>query len=72
MNALYAVTKEEYHDALQILDVSGGVAKSQAGNKMNEINPHRSWAERIISRAQAYGVIEDGTEYLHLFAIEKA
>ena len=72
VNALYAVTKEEYHDALQILDVSGGVAKSQAGNKMNEINPHRSWAERIISRAQAYGVIEDGTEYLHLFAIETA
>ena len=72
VNALYAVTKEEYRDALQILDVSGGVAKSQAGNKMNEINPHRSWAERIISRAQAYGVIEDGTEYLHLFSIEEA
>ena len=72
VNALYAVTKEEYRDALQILDVSGGVAKSQAGNKMNEINPHRSWAERIISRAQAYGVIEGGTEYLHLFSIEEA
>jgi citrate lyase beta subunit len=66
VNAMQAVTKEEYDDAVQILETSGGVIKSSTKNKMNEINPHRSWAERIVSRARAYGVVEDETSYLKL------
>ncbi len=67
VNALQAVTEEEYNDAEQILAAeAGGVVKSLSGNKMNEINPHRSWAERIICRAEAYGVIKDQNEYLKL------
>ena len=62
-----AVTKEEYEDAYQILNTSGGVVKSSNGNKMNEIGPHRMWAERIVMRARAYGVIENENEYLRLF-----
>lgn len=70
VNAMSAVTEEEYLDAEQILATSGGVVKSQSANKMNEIGPHRAWAERIAMRAKAYGVIKDGTEYVKLFAGE--
>lgn len=66
VNAMQAVTKEEYDDAKQILNTSGGVIKSNNNNKMNEINPHRSWALRIHYRAKAYGVIEDELSYLKL------
>ena len=67
VNAMQAVTREEYEDATQILGTSGGVVKSARGNKMNEINPHRSWAKRIAARADAFGVIEDEADYLKLF-----
>lgn len=49
------------------MNTSGGVVKSGNGNKMNEIGPHRMWAERIVMRARAYGVIENESEYLKLF-----
>jgi len=66
VNAMQSVTQEEYEDAMQILDTSGGVVKSAKANKMNEINPHRSWAQKIAQRAKAYGVIEDERSYLRL------
>lgn len=67
VNAMQAVTREEYEDACQILDTSGGVIKSARANKMNEINPHRSWARRIAQLADAYGVVEDERKILALF-----
>lgn len=67
VNALQAVIREEYEDAKQILNVSGGVVKSANCNKMNEIKPHRSWAKKIYMKAQAYGVIEDESCYSLLF-----
>lgn len=66
VNSMQAVTREEYEDAIQILDASGGVVASARSNKMNEINPHRSWAMKINQRAKAFGVIESETEYLKL------
>jgi citrate lyase beta subunit len=66
VNALQAATREEFEDAGQILGQDGGVSKSAANNKMNEMNPHRSWARRVILRARAYGVIEHEGEYLQL------
>jgi len=66
VNAMQAVTKEEYDDAMQIVNTTGGVIKSLHLNKMNEINPHYSWAKKIISKANAYGVIEDESAYLKL------
>lgn len=66
INALLAVTKEEYEDACQILGASGGVVKSSNSNKMNEIKPHTNWAEKVCMRAQAYGVVGDESEYLKL------
>ncbi len=68
VNGMLAVTKEVYNDAEQILHTSGGVIKSSSGNKMNEIGPHKAWAERIVSRARVYGVIESEADYLRLFS----
>lgn len=67
VNAMQAVTKEEYEDSIQILQTSGGVVKSATANKMNEINPHRSWASKIYNKAQAYGVVETESSYIKLF-----
>lgn len=66
VNAMFAVVEEEYLDAKQILDTSGGVIKSAKGNKMNEINPHRNWAHKIMSRARAYGVVKTENSILDL------
>ena len=67
INALQAVTEEEYEDACQILNAKDGVVKSETANKMNEIRPHTSWAEKIYARAQAFGVIKSEKSYLDLF-----
>lgn len=67
INGMLAVTREEYEDADQILHTSGGVIKGSKG--MNEIGPHRRWAEKIYMRAQAYGVIENDASYLGLFGV---
>lgn len=68
VNALHTITKEEYEDALQIVSTSGGVIKSSKSNKMNEINPHKSWAEKVIKRAEAYGVVEDETSFFRVIS----
>ncbi len=67
VNALQAVTQEEFEDASQILATDGGVVKSVSANKMNEIGPHMKWAEKVCTRAAAYGVIENETSYVELF-----
>lgn len=67
VNGMLAVTQEVYNDALQIMNTNGGVIKSESGNKMNEIGPHRCWAEKILMRAKAYGVIENESKYTELF-----
>lgn len=71
VNALMAVTKEEYDDACQILDVKDGVVKSANGNKMNEIKPHTNWAEKVYNRAMAYGVVENERSFIELFSVEE-
>ena len=67
VNALQAVTCEEYDDAMQVLETNGGVVKSGVGNKMNEVAPHTNWARKIAMRAKAYGVIENEKSYVQLF-----
>lgn len=71
VNALMAVTKEEYDDACQILNAGGGVVKGSGGNKMNEIKPHTNWARKIYNRARAYGVIKNESGYVKLFAVNE-
>ena len=69
VNGMLAVTDEIYQDALQVLNTSGGVIKSASGNKMNEIGPHKCWAEKIIMRSKAYGVIPNESCYIKLFSV---
>lgn len=71
VNGMLAVTREEYEDAVQIMHTSGGVIKSVNANKMNEIGPHKNWAEKLYYRAQAYGVVENETSYIELFNPKK-
>ena len=72
VNAMMAVTKEEYDDACQILGhTEGGVVKGSGGNKMNEIKPHTNWAKKIYNRARAYGVIKNESGYVKLFAVNE-
>ena len=68
VNGMQAVTKDEYDDAIQILEKNGGVIKSKGIGKMNEVKPHTNWAKMIKMRAMAYGVIENEGSYLRLFA----
>ena len=71
VNAMMAVTREEYDDACQILGTGGGVVKGSGGNKMNEIKPHSNWAKKIYNRARAFGVIENEGAYVKLFAVNE-
>ncbi len=72
VNALQAVTKEEYTDALNILNSkNSGVFKGEKGNKMNEVKPHTNWATKIYMRARAYGVVENESSYIDLFYSEE-
>lgn len=64
VQALYAVTHEEYLDALAVLSNSnGGVQKSDYNNKMNEMKPHMNWAKKIMTMAKIYGVLNDRHDY---------
>ena len=71
VNAMFTVVEEEYNDAVQVLSTSGGVVKSAHGDKMNEIGPHRRWADKIVKRAAVYGVIKNEDSVLSLVLGEK-
>lgn len=66
VNAMFTVVAEEYADAQQVLSTSGGVIKSTHGDKMNEIGPHHRWAEKIMRRAEVYGVVKNEDSVLSL------
>ena len=68
INGMLAVTKDEYDDAYQIMHTSGGVIQGSKG--MNEIGPHKAWAQRIMMRSEAYGVIEHDGNYIELFGVK--
>ncbi len=65
VQALYAITHEEYCDARDILANSenGGVTKSVYNNKMNEAKPHTNWATRIMTLSKIYGVLNERHDY---------
>ena len=63
VHALSVVSHEEFSDAADILRPErgdGGVLRSAYTNKMNEVKPHRAWAERTLLRAEAFGVARGG------------
>ena len=76
VHALAVVPHEEYGDAVDVLDpaaADGGVRRSGYGNKMNEIRPHRIWAERTLRRAQVFGVAAQGISHVDMLnALQEA
>ncbi|GAA2388226.1 HpcH/HpaI aldolase/citrate lyase family protein [Streptomyces glaucosporus] len=71
VHALSVVSHEEFSDATDILRPErdgGGVLRSSYTNKMNEVKPHRAWAERTLLRAEAFGVAREGVGFVELLA----
>lgn len=69
VQALNAVSYEEYLDAEHILAGSNGkvgVMKSSFSNKMNEVKPHFYWANKIMLKSQTYGVLQNEYTYVDL------
>ncbi|MFD9204809.1 HpcH/HpaI aldolase/citrate lyase family protein [Streptomyces sioyaensis] len=69
VHALSVVSHEEFSDAVDILRPergAGGVLRSAYTNKMNEVKPHRAWAERTLLRAEAFGVAGEGIGFVEL------
>ncbi|MEV8348700.1 HpcH/HpaI aldolase/citrate lyase family protein [Streptomyces niveus] len=71
VHALSVVSHEEFSDAQDILRPErgrGGVLRSSYTNKMNEVKPHRAWAERTMRRAEAFGVAKEDIGFVELLA----
>ncbi|MFC8586049.1 HpcH/HpaI aldolase/citrate lyase family protein [Streptomyces sp. NPDC057217] len=69
VHALSVVSHEEWSDAQDILRPErggGGVLRSAYTNKMNEVKPHRAWAERILLRAEVFGVAREDVGFVEL------
>ncbi|MEU7134109.1 HpcH/HpaI aldolase/citrate lyase family protein [Streptomyces sp. NPDC046261] len=71
VHALSVVSHEEFSDAQDILRPErdgGGVLRSAYTNKMNEVKPHRAWAERTMLRAEVFGVAREDVSFVELLA----
>ncbi|MFF4831518.1 HpcH/HpaI aldolase/citrate lyase family protein [Streptomyces sp. NPDC001315] len=71
VHALSVVSHEEFSDAADILRPErggGGVLRSAYTNKMNEVKPHRAWAERTMLRAEVFGVANEDVSFVDLLA----
>ncbi|AJZ85500.1 MULTISPECIES: HpcH/HpaI aldolase/citrate lyase family protein [Streptomyces] len=71
VHALSVVSHEEFSDAVDILEpqrCGGGVLRSSYTNKMNEVKPHRAWAERTLQRAEVFGVAREDVSFVELLA----
>ncbi|MET9907399.1 HpcH/HpaI aldolase/citrate lyase family protein [Streptomyces sp. NPDC006476] len=71
VHALSVVSHEEFSDAVDILRPErggGGVLRSAYTNKMNEVKPHRAWAERTMLRAEVFGVAREDVSFVDLLA----
>ncbi|WP_405730997.1 HpcH/HpaI aldolase/citrate lyase family protein [Streptomyces sp. NBC_01537] len=71
VHALNVVSHEEWSDAVDILHEDrsgGGVLRSAYTNKMNEVKPHRAWAERTLRRAEVFGVARDEIGFVELLS----
>ncbi|MDN3297189.1 HpcH/HpaI aldolase/citrate lyase family protein [Streptomyces ficellus] len=69
VHALSVVSHEEFSDAQDILRPErggGGVLRSAYTNKMNEVKPHRAWAERTLQRAEVFGVAKEDVGFVEL------
>lgn len=61
VQACHVVSYEDYQDAITVLEGDSfrvGVLSSVHKNKMNELNPHAFWAEKVLRQARIYGVFQ--------------
>ena len=76
VHALAVVPHEEYQDALDIVEpesADGGVRASEYRNKMNEMRPHRIWAERTLLRARMFGAAAERISHIDILtALQEA
>ncbi|MFE7462744.1 HpcH/HpaI aldolase/citrate lyase family protein [Streptomyces sp. NPDC057499] len=75
VHALSVVSHEEFSDAEDILRPErggGGVMRSAYTNKMNEVKPHRAWAERTLLRAEVFGVAGPDIGFVDLLSASVA
>lgn len=71
VQAMHVVSKEEYIDALSIVQQASGekgVFKSEFQNKMNEIKPHLKWAEKTLMKSDIYGVFHENSTFIDLLS----
>ncbi|MCU1406337.1 MAG: ATP/GTP-binding protein [Glaciihabitans sp.] len=67
VHAMSVVSHEEFVDAQAIIgDVTGGANASPYRNKMNEMKPHQTWAQKTLLRADAFGVSSEDTTFVDL------
>jgi citrate lyase beta subunit len=69
IQSLLTVSKEDYLDAVSIIENTHGnigVIKSEKANKMNEIKPHLKWAQKIVLKSEIYGVYHENYRYKNL------
>lgn len=70
VQAMNIISYEDYTDAKNIsenVNSKYSVSASFSGERMNEVNPHLKWAERIMILAEIYGVLNEGKEVDELF-----
>lgn len=63
------ISNQDYADALAIKNSDGGVSAGVFSSRMNEVKPHRFWAEKILKRAEVFGVFNDGINSEHMLRV---
>lgn len=69
IDAAHVVGADEWHDAQSIVSSlrdDQGASASIHRTRMNEPKPHAVWADRVIRRANAFGVLASGQSFLSL------
>lgn len=70
VQAMSIITYEDYMDAKKILqnvNSKFAVSGSVYSERMNEVNPHLLWSEKIMKLSEVYGVLNEGVESCELF-----
>lgn len=65
VNKSYIVPYDEYMDAINIVKAEGGVFKSEGGNRMNEVSPHKRWANKIVAKSKIFGVADKTAKFFN-------
>lgn len=62
VNDAYRVTKDDYNDAISILNWDNGkinfVLGNETSNRMNEVKTHENWARKILYLSEQFGIKE--------------